>query len=108
MISFSYCSWNAADSTMISKPENFFFTDGVMMGDRLILPWSEGHISWNIPIKGKRKRDDRIVIDNTINYRQEFIMYGDGSLRVSKFGFWVQRNPYNERTRSSGVKRWDE
>ena len=37
------------------KPENFFFTDVAMMGDQLILPWNEGRIYWNIPIKGKRK-----------------------------------------------------
>ena len=90
------------------KPENFFFTDVAMMGDQLILPWSEGRIYWNIPIKGKRKRDDRIVVDDTINYGQEFSMNADGRLRISKLGFWVQRNPYNERTRASGVKRWDE
>jgi hypothetical protein len=90
------------------KPENFFFTDVAMMGDQLILPWNEGRIYWNIPIKGKRKRDDRIVVDDTINYGQEFSMSADGSLRISKLGFWVQRNPYNERTRASGVKRWDE
>jgi hypothetical protein len=90
------------------QPENFFFSDTAAMGDKLLVPWSSGRIYWSIPVRGKRKSDDYIVVDDMIEYQQKFEISSSGCLRVSKFGFWVERSPNGEMNRSTGVKRWDE
>jgi hypothetical protein len=90
------------------KPNNFIITDQASMGDELIKPWYSGYLYWNIPICGKRKSDNLIVVDGSIQYQQKFEMSNEGCLRVSKLGFWVERRPNGERSRSEGVKKWDE
>jgi hypothetical protein len=82
--------------------DNFIFIDEVTMGDSLPLPVNKGSIIWIIPIAWTGGSVTNIL---PIRYEQSFTMSEFGCLRVSKFGYWVERNIYNERNVSEGVKR---
>ena len=82
--------------------DNFIFIDEVTMGDALPLPVNKGSIIWIIPIAWTGGSVTNIL---PVRYEQSFTMSEFGCLRVSKFGYWVERNIYNERNVSEGVKR---
>jgi hypothetical protein len=85
--------------------DNFVFKDEVKMGDALILPVSSGNITWRIPVKWTGGMVTNYL---PVSYEQSFDMSDIGCLRVSKFGFWVERDLYNERNVSEGVMRCEE
>lgn len=82
--------------------ENYFFTDNAAMLDALRTPCTNGHILWTIPIGWKRNSGPN-GIERLGTFLQNFEMNSVGTLKVSKFGFWVERAIDGSMNRSSGV-----
>ena len=83
--------------------ENYFFTDEAKMMDALITPCSDGHIYWTIPIDWKRNSGPNGLEHRLVTIQQKFDIGAPGTLRVSKFGFWVEREIDGSTSRSIGV-----
>ncbi|MCQ2394623.1 MAG: hypothetical protein MJ249_10085, partial [Kiritimatiellae bacterium] len=73
------------------QSENFWFTDLATMGDELILPCSNGRLVWNIPIEWMSHEDEGVNTHRIGTIPQTFTMDSDGTLRVSKYQFWIER-----------------
>jgi len=83
--------------------ENYFFEDKATMLDALVIPCFGGHIYWTIPIDWKRNSGPNGISHRLSTIQQKFEMNSSGTLRVSKFGFWVERALDGSKNRSQGV-----
>ena len=83
--------------------DNFFFTDNAIMMDALITPCTSGHIFWTIPIDWRRNSGPNGLDHRLTTIQQKFEMNALGTLRVSKFGYWVERALDGTLNRSEGV-----
>lgn len=81
---------------------------GDVFPDRSVLEWDAGIIIWDIPVAWEilgivnRTYDKRI---RTI-YEQRFDFNSSGTLRVSKHGYWVERDSDNTMRGSEGINIW--
>ncbi len=100
----------------INRIENYWFPDDAMMGDafpsRQILEWAGGTIVWDIPIAW-----DLLAIDDAdktydkripVLYKQRFDFNASGTLRVTKHGYWEERDPDDTKRASEGISTWIE
>ena len=95
---------------------NYWFDDKPRMGDvfypRETLEWADGTIVWDVPVAWDigSKPDASKTYDRQlpIIYRQTFNFSSGGTLRVSKHGFWVERDADNTKRGSEGVSTWIE
>ena len=83
--------------------DNFFFVDAAKMMDALILPCRKGLLVWHIPILWQSAGETGGVTHELESVDQRFEMSESGTLRVSKFGFWVERALDGTLNRSEGV-----
>ena len=83
--------------------DNFFFVDAAKMMDALILPCRKGLLAWHIPILWQSAGETGDVTHELESVDQRFEMSEAGTLRVSKFGFWVERALDGTLNRSEGV-----
>ena len=83
--------------------DNFFFVDAAKMMDALILPCRKGLLAWHIPILWQSAGETGDVTHELESVDQRFEMSESGTLRVSKFGFWVERALDGTLNRSEGV-----
>ena len=83
--------------------DNFFFVDVAKMMDALILPCRKGLLAWHIPILWQSAGETGDVTHELESVEQRFEMSESGTLRVSKFGFWVERALDGTLNRSEGV-----
>ncbi|MBR3924904.1 MAG: hypothetical protein IKJ45_17430, partial [Kiritimatiellae bacterium] len=86
------------------------------MGDGLpscqYLAWAKGAIIWDIPIAWDLKGipDANKTYDKRIPviYTQQFDFNANGTLRVTKFGYWVERDADDTKRGSEGIRTWIE
>ena len=96
------------------KGESLWIDDEAMMGDafpsRQILEWDGGTIVWDIPIAW-----DLLAIDDAdktydkripVLYKQRFDFNASGTLRVTKHGYWEERDPDDTKRASEGISTW--
>ena len=86
---------------------NFFLYDHAQCGEALPSGWSEGQITWRIPVAWRffsEDLDEYVSKEFGVPYYQIFTMTPEGALRVSKLGYWVERFPDGRRLRSNNTK----
>jgi len=82
------------------------FQDEAKCGEWLPYGWSDGTITWRIPVAIGEIGDDgsyRQMYELSTPYYQTFSMNSNGVLRVSKLGCWAERSPDGTRNRSQNV-----
>ena len=89
--------WHAIGS------DNFFFDDHPSMNYVLDAPWSEGVLSWTIPFGWNRVGDASATNEIGQTTIQRFDFNASGRLRLTKFGYWVERDADGSTRRSEGV-----
>ena len=85
---------------------NFFMEDKAFCGAGFPGGWSDGTITWKIPVAwGYRDNSSEGYYYKKFGdpYYQIFTINGNGVFRISKLGRWVERAPNGERNRSSNV-----
>jgi hypothetical protein len=101
---WSHSTHNGAGEWHNVGVDNFFFNDEACMGDALPEPWESGTIIWNVPIE-YRSRDsvinERFALP--VQYTQSFSIDSAGTVKVEKFGLWVERLSSGVRNRSKGI-----
>ena len=91
------------------KPQNRWFGDYATMGDSFpakeIVGWEDGSIVWDIPVAWclQPSRSTGYSARLPVVYKQRFDFSATGTLRVSKHGFWVERDADNSKRGSEGV-----
>ena len=88
------------------RNDNMMFQDEAKCGEWLPSGWSDGTITWRIPVAIGEIGDDgsyRQVYELSTPYYQTFSMNSNGVLRVSKLGCWAERSPDGTRSRSQNV-----
>ena len=91
---------------------NPWIWDDAIMGDEFPsnddLPWRNGSIVWDIPMAWELTGNTNTLYSNRfpVTYQQIFTFNSNGTLRVSKHGFWVERDPDGTRRGSEGVNIW--
>jgi hypothetical protein len=101
---WSHSTHNGAGEWHNVGSDNFFFNDEACMGDVMPKPWEDGVIIWNIPVKYRSHdfgSDEYFTLP--VQYTQGFFIDAMGTVRVEKFGLWVERYSSGERHRSKGV-----
>ena len=86
--------------------ENYFFDDHPAMSGECPAPWTAGTIIWAIPIAWGEHGSTRMVqkISSIAkNYVQGFFIDAAGSVKIEKFGFWVERSVQGSITHSANV-----
>ena len=86
------------------KGENFWFPDSATMGDELVLPCSRGTLIWHIPISWKKLGADDSSMRRLGTVDQTFTMTPAGTLRVSKYRYWAEREINGARHFAQGVR----
>ena len=82
---------------------NYWFRDEASMGDELILPCSQGTLVWHIPISWRGYGEDDFSLRRLGLVNQTFTMTPAGTLRVSKYQYWVERTLSGHFNASQGV-----
>ncbi len=94
------------------KGGGFWFPDKPRMGDALPscqdLVWASGTIIWNIPIAWELKTLKGTDYSKRIPvvYTQRFDFNASGTLRVTKFDYWAERDADNTKRGSEGIRIW--
>ena len=79
-----------------------------MLPAQNVLPWDAGTIIWDIPVAwdlwnvAGTNYSKRIPVV----YEQRFDFNANGTLRVTKHGFWEERDPDNQMRGSEGIHVW--
>jgi len=100
-------TWKPAGAT-----DTFWCKDMVTMGDafpaRNELEWDVGTIVWDIPVAWELSDETNKTYDKRIPivYKQRFDFSAGGTLRVTKHGYWVERDADNHKNTSEGINSW--
>ena len=96
-----------AGSWHVLRSENYFMMDEAKCGEGLPGGWSDGQITWRIPLAWGYVPDgdeNRFSKEFGEPYFQIFTMEENGILKVEKLGCWVERSPDGTRRRSANVE----
>ena len=93
--------WN-----LVRGDNNLFAEDNAVCGEGLPQGWSDGQITWRIPMAWGYSRDGNETYESSefgSPAYQIFTMNTDGVLRITKHAHWVERTPGGIRLRSDNV-----
>ena len=102
----------AGDWKRMGRLDTHWFDDNAKMGDafpsRDALEWDAGTIIWDVPVAwdlwslAGGDYSKRIPV----LYKQRFDFSANGTLRVTKHGFWEERDADNTKRGSEGINVW--
>ena len=98
---------------MNGERDTYWFPDHAQMGDafpsRDVLEWADGTIVWDIPVAWELYDVRNKTYDKRIRtvYEQRFDFNSSGTLRVSKHGYWEERDADNSKRGSEGINTWE-
>ena len=92
--------------------DTYWFDDEATMGDAFppqnVLEWDVGTIIWDVPIAWELSEVVNKTYDKRMSvvYKQRFDFSANGTLRVTKHGFWEERDADNSKRGSEGINVW--
>ncbi len=102
----------AGEWKRIGEQDTYWFADNAKMGDafpsRSVLEWDVGTIIWDVPVAwdlwylAGADYSKRIPV----LYKQRFDFGANGTLRVTKHGFWEERDANDTKRGSEGINVW--
>ena len=87
--------------------DNWWFTDNPAFKVGFYGPWTNGSITWRIPVAWRPSSDQGWSAGPVLfgePYLQTFTIDTNGTLRVDKLGHWAERSPDGTRRRSSNAR----